>query len=74
MHPSAGLSLLKIPVEPKEPLFLELASFIDAVRTRNAPVVTGEQARTVLALALEINSKIAEHTIHAGLDRFIPEK
>jgi predicted dehydrogenase len=70
-HPSAGLSLLKIPVEPREPLFLELAAFIDSVRTRKAPVVTGEQARTVLALALEINSKIAEHSAHAGLDRFI---
>jgi predicted dehydrogenase len=73
-HPSAGLSLLKVPVEPKEPLFLELAAFIDSVRTRRAPVVTGEQARTVLALALDINRKIAEHSIHAGLDRFILEK
>jgi predicted dehydrogenase len=73
-HPSAGLSLLKVPVEPKEPLFLELASFLDSVRTRKAPVVTGEQARTVLALALDINRKIAEHATHAGLDRFIPEK
>ncbi|HXB61491.1 MAG TPA: Gfo/Idh/MocA family oxidoreductase [Acidobacteriaceae bacterium] len=72
-HPSAGLSILKVPVEPKEPLFLELASFIDSVRTRKAPVVTGEQARTVLALALDINRKIAEHSIHAGLDRFISE-
>jgi predicted dehydrogenase len=70
-HPSAGLSLLKIPVEPKEPLFLELASFLESVRTRNAPRVTGAQARTVLALALEINSKIAEHSARAGLDRFI---
>ena len=70
-HPSAGLSLLKIPVEPKEPLFLELASFLDSVRTRKTPVVTGKQARDVLALALDINRKIAEHSIHAGLDRFI---
>jgi predicted dehydrogenase len=74
LHPSAGLSLLKIPVEPKEPLFLELASFLDSVRTRKAPRVTGEQARTVLALALEINTRIAEHAKHAGLDRFITKK
>jgi len=73
-HPSAGLSILKVPVEPKEPLFLELASFIGAVRYRKTPVVTGKQARDVLELALDINRKIAEHSIHARLDRFIPEK
>ncbi len=71
--PPPAFRYCKVPVEPKEPLFLEIESFIDSVRTRKPPVVTGEQARTVLALALEINRKIAEHSIHAGLDRFIPE-
>jgi predicted dehydrogenase len=73
-HPSAGLSLKKLPVEAKEPLILELESFIDSVRTRTAPRVTGEQARTALALALDINRKIAEHAAHAGLDRFTKKK
>ena len=66
-HPSAGLSLKKIPVEPGEPLRLEIASFLTAVRTRTAPLVTAEQGHAALALALEINEAIATHTQRAGL-------
>ena len=71
-HPSAGLSLRKVPTEAGEPLVLEIESFLDSVRTRTAPRVTGEDARTALALAIEINDKIAEHATRAGLDRFKP--
>jgi predicted dehydrogenase len=66
-HPSPGLSLKKIAVEPGEPLRLEIASFLNAVRTRTRPVVTGEDGRRALALALEINRAIAEHSYRAGL-------
>ncbi len=66
-HPSAGLSLKKIAVEPGEPLRLEIASFLTAVRTRTTPIVTAEQGRAALALALEINEAIAAHTQRAGL-------
>jgi predicted dehydrogenase len=66
-HPSAGLSLKKIAVEPGEPLRLEIASFLTAVRTRTTPLVTAEQGRAALALALEINEAIAAHTQRAGL-------
>jgi predicted dehydrogenase len=66
-HPSAGLSLKKIPVEQGEPLRLEIASFLDAVRTRSKPLVSGEDGRAALALALEINRAIAEHTARTGL-------
>jgi predicted dehydrogenase len=38
-HPSAGLSLKKIAVEQGEPLRLEIASFLGAVRSRTTPVV-----------------------------------
>ena len=69
-HPSAGLSLRKLPIEAKEPLVLEIESFLDSVRTRTTPRVTGKDACTALALALEINIKIAEHASRAGLDRF----
>ena len=31
-HPSAGLSLNKVPVEPGEPLRLEIEAFLEAVR------------------------------------------
>ena len=49
-HPSAGLSLKKISVEQSEPLRLEIASFLDAVRTRAIPLVSGEDGRAALAL------------------------
>ncbi len=66
-HPSAGLSLKKIPVEPGEPLRLEIASFLNSVRTRSTPQVSAEEGRAALALALEINQAIAAHTRRAGL-------
>lgn len=66
-HPSAGLSLKKVAVEQGEPLRLEIASFLDAVRMRTRPVVSGEDGRAALALALEINRAIAEHAAHTGL-------
>jgi len=66
-HPSAGLSLRKLPVEQGEPLRLEIGSFLDAVRRRTRPVVSGEDGRAALALALEINRTIAEHATRTGL-------
>jgi len=66
-HPSAGLSLKKILVEQGEPLRLEIASFLGAVRTRANPVVSGEDGRAALALALEINRAIAAHAERTGL-------
>jgi predicted dehydrogenase len=66
-HPSPGLSLRKVPIEPGEPLRIELASFLEAVRTRTQPVVTLEDGRAALALALEINAAIASHARRTGL-------
>jgi predicted dehydrogenase len=66
-HPSAGMSLSKVPVEPGEPLRLEIESFLDSVRTSTQPVVTVEDGRAALSLALEINASIAEHARRTGL-------
>jgi predicted dehydrogenase len=66
-HPSAGLSLKKVQVELGEPLRLEIASFLNTVRTRSNPLVSGEDGRAALALALEINRAIAAHSARAGL-------
>ena len=68
-HPSAGLSLRKVPTEPGEPLRLEIESFLNAVRSRSTPRVSGEDGRAALALALHINEEIAEHARRAGLSR-----
>jgi predicted dehydrogenase len=66
-HPTAGLNLSKIAVPPGEPLRLELASFLNAVRTRQTPVVDAIAGRRALALALEINAAIADHAARTGL-------
>jgi len=66
-HPSAGLSLSKVAVEQGEPLRLEIESFLTAVRERSVPVVSGEDGRAALALALEINRAIADHAERTGL-------
>jgi predicted dehydrogenase len=47
-----------LPVTNEEPLVRELADFVDAVTSKRAPVVTGEQGRRALALAQQITDKI----------------
>ena len=66
-HPSPGMSIRKVAVEAGEPLRLEIAAFLDAVRTRSEPVVTVEDGRAALGLALEINAAIAAHARRTGL-------
>ncbi len=66
-HPTPGMEMKKAPVEPGEPLRLEIEAFLDAVRTRPAPEVTRADGRAALGLALEINAKITEHARAAGL-------
>jgi predicted dehydrogenase len=66
-HPSAGLSLSKVAVEQGEPLRLEIESFLQKVQDRSTPVVSGEDGRAALALALEINAAIKAHAERAGL-------
>jgi len=65
-----GLSFAKPEIVAGEPLKLELASFVEAVRERKAPRVTGGQAREALALALEIQRSMAVHAEGAGLGSF----
>ncbi len=66
-HPTAGLSLSKLPVVEGEPLRLEIESFLKAVRERTRPVVSVEDGRAALALAIEINEAIAAHAARTGL-------
>ena len=48
-----------MPVTNEEPLARELTDFVDAVTSKRAPLVTGEQGRRALALAQQITDKIA---------------
>lgn len=68
--PNPGLSFLKPPVTPGEPLRAEIQSFLEAVRTRREPLVTAVQGRNALALALEIQSTMVTHAHRAGLGDF----
>ena len=65
-----GLALRKPPVQSGEPLLLEIESFLECVRTRVVPRVSGQEGLAALALALDINAAIAAHARRAGLDRF----
>ncbi|HOA61030.1 MAG: Gfo/Idh/MocA family oxidoreductase [Verrucomicrobia bacterium] len=47
-----------VPITHEEPLKLELQSFINCIRARQAPVVTGEAAKHALDLAFEITRQI----------------
>ena len=71
-HPSPGLSLRKVPTEPGEPLRLEIEDFLASVRTRQRPRVSGADGRRALALALEIQRAIEEHTRRANLSAPAP--
>ncbi|PYR95425.1 MAG: hypothetical protein DMF84_00975 [Acidobacteria bacterium] len=48
----------QLPIVHEEPLKRELADFIGAVRSRRAPLVTGEAGRRALALAQAIAEKM----------------
>ena len=45
----------------QEPLRLQIEAFASAVRARSEPVVSGEDGRRALALALAILERVAEH-------------
>lgn len=56
------IAFSSLAVEKAEPLELELASFIHAVRSRTPPVVDGQQATDALRVAESILDKIKEHS------------
>jgi predicted dehydrogenase len=47
-----------VDVASEEPLKRELADFVDAIASRRAPLVTGEQGRRALALATQITERM----------------
>ncbi len=62
------ISFNKPPVTAEEPLRAELKSFLDAVRERSQPMVSLEDGRRALALALDIVSAIRAHGKQINLD------
>lgn len=47
-----------VPIEKVEPLKVELQSFVECIRARQTPVVSGESAKLALDLAFEITRQI----------------
>ena len=52
-----------VPITKDEPLKLELQSFVDCVRARQIPVVSGESAKAALDLAFEITRQIGAQAV-----------
>jgi predicted dehydrogenase len=57
----------KPPVTSEEPLHAELRSFLCAVRERSTPLVSLDDGRRALALALDVLGAIGEHGKKVGL-------
>jgi predicted dehydrogenase len=61
-HPDSMIQISKPPVTHAEPLRAELGAFVAAVETRAKPVVSLEDGRRALAVALQILEAIQDHT------------
>jgi len=52
-----------LPIEKEEPLKKELVSFVDCIRKKRKPIVSGVEARDALELALQITKDLWDRTI-----------
>jgi predicted dehydrogenase len=61
--PSANpqIKMVKPPISAEEPLHAEISAFLDAVCSRATPVVSLEEGRRALKLALDVTSTIERH-------------
>jgi predicted dehydrogenase len=67
-HPSSpNIKLAKPPIEKEEPLMAEIKEFLRAVRERSKPIVSLEDGRRALALALDILGAIQQHSRRLNL-------
>ena len=67
-HPSSpNIKLAKPPTVKEEPLMAEIKEFLRAVRDRSKPVVSLEDGRRALAVALDILAEIQKHSKRLNL-------
>jgi predicted dehydrogenase len=66
--PGSPIQVVKPAVQAQEPLQAELRAFIQSVRQRSQPLVSLEDGRRALALALEIQAAMREHSHKVNLD------
>ncbi len=67
-----GLRMHKPDLRPGEPLRLEIESFLQSTHARTDPIVSGEDGRRALALAIQIHDAMAAHARRAGLEKYMP--
>jgi len=67
VNPQIGVE--KPPITAEEPLYAELRSFLDAVRTHSKPMVSLVEGRRALAIALDVVAAIHAHTESLDLER-----
>jgi predicted dehydrogenase len=63
------IQMTKPPTTEEEPLHAELKSFLESVQRRSPPMVTLEEGRRALAVALDIVAAISEHGRKVDLER-----
>jgi len=61
------IQVAKPPITAEEPLLAEIKAFIDTVRARTQPVVSVEDGRCALDLALAILAEIRRHAGRVGV-------
>ena len=66
------IKVAKPPIVAEEPLQAELRSFLDVGENRSSPLVSFEDGRRALALALDIVAAIREHGQKVQLDQTAP--
>ena len=63
------IQVVKLPTVQEEPLHAELNSFLESVQKRSRPLVSLEDGRRALAVALDIVAGIGEHGRKVNLDQ-----
>jgi len=65
--PSPQIAFQKLTPTPQEPLRAELAAFVESVRTRNRPLVSGREGKLALALAEDVMKCIEQHAARVNV-------
>ncbi len=65
--PTPQIAFQKLTAPPQEPLQAELAAFVESVRTRNRPLVSGREGKLALELAESVLNCIEQHAALANM-------
>jgi predicted dehydrogenase len=65
--PTPQIAFRKLTTTPQEPLRAELEAFVESVRTRRRPLVSGVEGKQALALAEKVMNCIEQHAAHVNV-------